>query len=98
LYSQRCIQEAYGGTVSGALPDTITIYGGPLERLYGHEPELLTRQIRRVVLHEVAHHFGISDERLIDIDRSYRVSVTLRRPGGLSMSRPRSCASRIAVT
>ena len=54
---------------SGALPDKITIYRGPLERLYGHDPELLSNQIRRVVLHEVAHHFGISDERLIEIDR-----------------------------
>ena len=54
---------------SGALPDKITIYRGPLERLYGHAPELLVQQIRRVVLHEVAHHFGISDERLIEIDR-----------------------------
>ncbi|MHB8468307.1 MAG: metallopeptidase family protein [Gaiellaceae bacterium] len=54
---------------SGALPDKITIYRGPLERLYGHDPTLLGRQIRRVVLHEVAHHFGISDERLIELDR-----------------------------
>ncbi|MHB8471027.1 MAG: metallopeptidase family protein [Gaiellaceae bacterium] len=54
---------------SGALPDKITIYRGPLERLYGHDPALLGRQIRRVVLHEVAHHFGISDERLIELDR-----------------------------
>lgn len=58
-----------GSGYSGALPDKITIYRGPLERLYGHDLELLTRQIRRVVLHEVAHHFGISDERLIEIDR-----------------------------
>ncbi len=54
---------------SGALPDKITIYRGPLERLYGDDPELLSRQIRHVVLHEVAHHFGISDRRLIEIDR-----------------------------
>jgi predicted Zn-dependent protease with MMP-like domain len=54
---------------SGALPDKITIYRGPLERLYGYDPELLRTQIRHVVLHEVAHHFGISDERLIEIDR-----------------------------
>src|SRR5207253_7510642 len=53
----------------GALPDKITIYRGPLERLYGHDPEALRRQVRRVVLHEIAHHFGISDERLIEIDR-----------------------------
>lgn len=54
---------------AGVRPDKITIYRGPLERLYGHDPELLQRQIRRVVLHEIAHHFGISDERLRELDR-----------------------------
>jgi predicted Zn-dependent protease with MMP-like domain len=54
---------------AGAAPDRISIYQGPLERLYGHDPELLQRQIRRVVLHEIAHHFGISDERLVELDR-----------------------------
>ena len=54
---------------AGALPDVITIYRGPLERAYGHDPELLHSQIRRTVLHEIAHHFGISDERLVEIDR-----------------------------
>jgi predicted Zn-dependent protease with MMP-like domain len=58
-----------GSNYSGVLPDKISIYRGPLERHYGHDPELLTQQIKRVVLHEVAHHFGISDERLIEIDR-----------------------------
>ena len=54
---------------SGVLPDKISIYRGPLERLYGSDPDRLRTQIRRVVLHEVAHHFGISDERLVEIDR-----------------------------
>jgi predicted Zn-dependent protease with MMP-like domain len=54
---------------SGALPDKITIYRGPLERLYGRDRELLRAQVRRVVLHEIAHHFGISDERLRELDR-----------------------------
>ncbi len=54
---------------SGALPDKITIYSGPLVRHYGQDSETLRREIRRVVLHEIAHHFGISDERLIEIDR-----------------------------
>lgn len=58
-----------GINYSGALPDKITIYRGPLERIYGHNPELLISQTRHVVLHEVAHHFGISDERLVEIDR-----------------------------
>jgi predicted Zn-dependent protease with MMP-like domain len=38
-------------------------------RLYGQDVDLLRREVRRVVLHEIAHHFGISDERLIEIDR-----------------------------
>jgi len=54
---------------SGVLPDKISIYRGPLERHYGHDRALLNRQIRRVVLHEIAHHFGISDERLVELDR-----------------------------
>ncbi len=54
---------------SGVPPDKITIYRLPLERLYGHDPVLLRGQIRRVVLHEIAHHFGISDERLHELDR-----------------------------
>jgi predicted Zn-dependent protease with MMP-like domain len=58
-----------GSGYSGALPDKITVYRGPLERLYGWDAHVLRDQIRHVVLHEIAHHFGISDERLIEIDR-----------------------------
>jgi predicted Zn-dependent protease with MMP-like domain len=58
-----------GTGYNGALPDKITIYRGPLERLSGYDPVLLEDRVRHVVLHEVAHHFGISDERLIEIDR-----------------------------
>ena len=58
-----------GSGYAGVLPDKITIYRGPLERLYGRDLETLRRQIRHVVLHEVAHHFGISDERLEEIGR-----------------------------
>jgi predicted Zn-dependent protease with MMP-like domain len=50
-------------------PDKISIYRGPLERLTGGDPERLRTQVRRVVLHEIAHHFGISDERLRELDR-----------------------------
>ena len=57
--------SAYGAVP----PDKITIYRGPLERFYGDDPERLRDQVRRVVLHEIAHHFGISDERLRELDR-----------------------------
>lgn len=58
-----------GSHYGGVPPDKITIFRGPLVRLYGHDPERLRDEVRRVVLHEIAHHFGISDERLIEIDR-----------------------------
>jgi predicted Zn-dependent protease with MMP-like domain len=54
---------------AGVPPDKITIYKGPLERLYGRDPARLAHEIRRVVLHEIAHHFGIGDERLRELDR-----------------------------
>ena len=58
-----------GPYYSGALPDKITIYRGPLERMSRGNPERLRQQVRRTVFHEIAHHFGISDERLVEINR-----------------------------
>jgi predicted Zn-dependent protease with MMP-like domain len=58
-----------GSQYGGVLPDKITIYRAPLERLYGADPAVLRQQVQHVVLHEVAHHFGISDQRLVDLDR-----------------------------
>jgi len=48
------------------LPDRIVLYKGPIIRA-GRTPEGIRRQIRRTVLHEIAHHFGISDDRLRDL-------------------------------
>lgn len=56
-------------TYSGVLPDKISIYRGPITRLAGGDAERLRREVRHVVLHEIAHHFGISDKRLIELDR-----------------------------
>ncbi|MEX2372858.1 MAG: metallopeptidase family protein [Dehalococcoidia bacterium] len=47
------------------LPDRILIFQGPHERHF-HERELVD-EIRRTVVHEVAHHFGIDDERLHEL-------------------------------
>jgi len=58
-----------GPYYAGALPDKITIYRVPLERISGGDPERLRAAVRRTVFHEIAHHFGISDQRLVDIDR-----------------------------
>jgi predicted Zn-dependent protease with MMP-like domain len=56
-------------TYSGMLPDKISIFRGPITRLAAGDADRLRREVRHVVLHEIAHHFGISDERLIELDR-----------------------------
>jgi predicted Zn-dependent protease with MMP-like domain len=58
-----------GPCYAGALPDKITIYRLPLERIAGGDREKLRFAVRRTVFHEIAHHFGISDDRLLEIDR-----------------------------
>jgi predicted Zn-dependent protease with MMP-like domain len=50
-------------------PDKITIYRRPIERVAGRDPERLRAQVRHVVVHEIAHHFGISDERLVELGK-----------------------------
>jgi predicted Zn-dependent protease with MMP-like domain len=45
------------------LPDKITIFQEPLELEFADDDELV-EEVRRTVLHELAHHFGISDEEL----------------------------------
>jgi predicted Zn-dependent protease with MMP-like domain len=56
-------------THSAVLPDKISIFGGPITRLAAGDADRLRREVRHYVLHEIAHHFGISDERLIELDR-----------------------------
>lgn len=49
-------------------PDKITIFREPILRHVARRDEAAIRaQVRRTVLHEIAHHFGISDERLHEI-------------------------------
>jgi predicted Zn-dependent protease with MMP-like domain len=48
------------------MPDRITIFQEPISRIARNEDELL-QLVRTTVIHEVAHHFGISDERLAEL-------------------------------
>ena len=52
---------------AGALPDKVTIFRGPLRRSFGRDRELLRDETIRTVLHELAHHFGIDDDRLEEL-------------------------------
>ena len=48
-------------------PDKITIFQKPIEAQCRYDDEI-TAEIKRVVRHEIAHHFGISDARLEQIE------------------------------
>jgi predicted Zn-dependent protease with MMP-like domain len=53
---------------SGVLPDRITLYRANLQRV-ARDEEDLKRLVRHTVVHEFAHFFGISDDRLRELDR-----------------------------
>jgi predicted Zn-dependent protease with MMP-like domain len=55
------------GDYAGVLPDKIVIYRLPLEEEFGDDPAVLEEEIRITVLHEVAHHFGIDEDRLEEL-------------------------------
>lgn len=48
-------------------PDKITIFRGPILRICPPDEAAIRNQVRRTVLHEIAHHFGISDARLREL-------------------------------
>ena len=54
------------GSYDGVLPDKISIYEGPITRI-ARTPEAVREQVRRTVIHEIAHHFGIDDDRLHEL-------------------------------
>lgn len=64
LYSGRALTE--GPSEAGDLPPRITIYRAPLLEDCLDE-EALRDEIATTVIHEVAHHFGISEERLEEL-------------------------------
>ena len=50
------------------LPDRISIFRGPIERMTA-SPKRQAEIVQDTVIHEIAHHFGISDERLRELGR-----------------------------
>ena len=56
-----------GEAYAGALPDKIAIYRLPLEEEFGDDSAVLEDEIRITVLHELAHHFGIDEDRLDEL-------------------------------
>ena len=54
------------GNYSGVLPDRITLFKRNLE-LAADGPRDLEKLVRETIIHEIAHHFGIDDDRLEEL-------------------------------
>jgi predicted Zn-dependent protease with MMP-like domain len=61
-------QTRRGSNYGMVLPDKITIFQQTIEAICRNDEEVIA-EVGKVVKHEIAHHFGISDARLREIGR-----------------------------
>jgi predicted Zn-dependent protease with MMP-like domain len=66
LYEGVPLTERDSWWDAGSLPDRITIYRQPILDLCSSREEVV-EEVTVTVVHEIAHHFGISDERLHEL-------------------------------
>ena len=66
LYEGTALTERDAGWGMGNLPDRITLFRGPLTRMCDSREEVV-EEIAVTVVHEIAHHLGIGDDRLHDL-------------------------------
>lgn len=66
LYEGVALTRRSPLSYAAVMPDRITIFRGPISRMAGSEAELVAL-VTKTVIHEVAHHFGISDARLEEL-------------------------------
>ena len=63
LYSGVPLTERYYGDFEGGYPDVITIFKGPHERCFATRDQI-AEEVRKTVIHEIGHYFGLDDARL----------------------------------
>ena len=66
LYEGIPITERYGYDM--VLPDKITLYQKPIESICDNQ-EQITEEISKTLIHEIAHHFGLDDNHLDQLER-----------------------------
>jgi predicted Zn-dependent protease with MMP-like domain len=66
VYEGTPLTQRDDGWATGALPDRITIFRGPTLRMCATRKEVLD-EVAITVVHEIAHHFGIGDDRLAEL-------------------------------
>ena len=66
LYDGLALTERDSHYGMGDYPDTITIFKGPHERLGGSRAYVL-EEVRKTVVHEIAHYFGMDEDQVDDM-------------------------------
>jgi predicted Zn-dependent protease with MMP-like domain len=66
LYEGTPLTERDGWWAAGSLPDRITIFRNPTLAICDSREDVV-EEVAVTVVHEIAHHFGIDDERLHDL-------------------------------
>jgi predicted Zn-dependent protease with MMP-like domain len=66
LYQGVSLTRRSSLTYGGTMPDRIWVFRGPISRIARDQTDLVNI-VTRTVIHEVAHHFGISDARLHEL-------------------------------
>jgi predicted Zn-dependent protease with MMP-like domain len=66
LYEGTPLTERDGWWAAGSLPDRITVFRNPTLAVCETADEVV-EEVRVTVVHEIAHHFGIDDERLHEL-------------------------------
>lgn len=77
LYEGRPLTER-GWTEGMRMPDKITIYQGPHERM-ARSYEDLRRLVRETIWHEVAHYFGLNERQVQSAERRRARRLDRRR-------------------
>ena len=66
LYEGIPLTERYGYDM--VLPDKITLFQKPIEAICDNQ-EQITEEISKTLIHEIAHHFGLDDNHLDQLER-----------------------------
>ena len=64
------ISRGMGYGIGGTLPDKITIWKGTIER-FAESEENIRPLVRRVVWHEIGHHFGFNEEQVQNLEKKW---------------------------
>jgi predicted Zn-dependent protease with MMP-like domain len=69
LFQGRGLAQGEAFAVSGQFPNMVWLYRRPILDYWAEHEEALGAIVRHVLVHEIGHHFGLSDEDMSRIER-----------------------------